>query len=251
MKILAVAFRKGGVGKSTLAVHLAFHLAAQGKRVLLVDTDEGDLSEVFPALDNDEHLVASKLLMGQVNCAPRLVSQNIWLAPADVEVIDVDDLPMDEMPDLRGNLQTHFAGDFDVVIIDTPPNLQRRFISALAAADGVVAPFSISSFSFHRLPKFLAAVENIKTALNPSLKLLGLVPFLVNSKSASEVEVLPYVQDKYGSLLINTPVMTRACVPTSLAESRPVWKNARSGNQRQAAKEMRAACREVVRRLYA
>lgn len=251
MKILAVAFRKGGVGKSTLAVHLAYSLAEQGKRVLLIDTDEDDLSEAFPSdgIDNG-YLVASSLFVGNVSQPPRLVSPNIWLVPADHAVVDVDDLPLDQLPDLRVTLHSHMANDFDAVIIDTPPNLQRRLISVLAAADGVISPITISSFSMHRLPKFLATVEQIRSRYNPSLKLLGLVPFLVNSRSVNELEAIPYLEEQYPDLVINTPVMQRACVPTALALGKPVWQSARSGNQRVAASEMRSACNEIISRLY-
>lgn len=250
MKILAVAFRKGGVGKSTLAVHMAYTLAEQGKRVLLIDTDEDDLSEAFPAGDDGEHLVASELFTGDMSHPPRQVAPNIWLVPADVAVVDVDDLPLSELPDLRQTLLTRFSDDFDVAIIDTPPNLQRRLISALAAADGVVSPITISSFSMHRLPKFMMTVDQIRDRYNPDLKFLGLVPFLVNSRSSNEVDAIPYLQEEYGDSVINHPVMQRACIPTALAMAKPIWQGQRSGNQRVAAAEMRAACNEIVNRLY-
>lgn len=250
MKILAVAFRKGGVGKSTLAVHLAYSLAEQGKRVLLIDTDEDDLSEAFPSISRVDRLVASELFTGDITHPPHQVAPNIWLVPADVAVVDVDDLPLSQLPDLRQTLISRFADDFDVAIIDTPPNLQRRLISVLAAADGVISPITISSFSMHRLPKFLSAVEQVRSRYNPSLKLLGLVPFLVNSRSANELEAIPYLQEQYADLVINCPVMQRACIPTALALAKPIWQGARSGNQRVASAEMRAACNEVIRRLY-
>lgn len=48
MKITTVANQKGGVGKTTLEIHLAACAAEDGKRVLVVDLDEGDLSQFFP-----------------------------------------------------------------------------------------------------------------------------------------------------------------------------------------------------------
>ncbi|UQB76542.1 ParA family protein (plasmid) [Pseudomonas shirazica] len=48
MKRTAVANQKGGVGKTTLEAHLACYAAEQGKRVLVLDLDESDLSQFFP-----------------------------------------------------------------------------------------------------------------------------------------------------------------------------------------------------------
>ncbi|WP_323011523.1 ParA family protein [Castellaniella sp.] len=253
MKILAIAYRKGGVGKSTLAIHLAYTLAAQGKRVLLIDTDEDDLSEAFPdQADYSNCLVASNLFKGSLACAPRQVAENIWLVPADLEVVDVDDATQGELPDLRSTILENFSDSFDIAVIDTPPNLQRRLISVLAAADAVVSPVTISSFSIHRLPKFLNTVELIRSRYNPDLRNLGLVPFLVNSRSRNELEGIAFLLEEYGEeMVINQPIMQRACVPTSLALAKPIFQAPRSGSQRQASAEMRSACNEIIARLYA
>jgi chromosome partitioning protein len=252
MLVLAVANQKGGVGKSTLGVHLAFRAAERGFRVLLIDIDEGDISEVFPEIDEDDatdYLKASHLFTGEIEGRqPRQVYERIGLIDADVDLLDVDDMPLDV---IRGPRETlaKLAANYDLCIIDTPPNLQRRMLGALAAADGVVSPFDISPFSLARMPKLMATVAGVKEEYNSELRHLGFLANKVNSKSVNEVEALPELRKAYGKLLFDESIIARACVATSLAQGRAVWHHARSGNQRAAAKEMRQACDAVLSRL--
>ena len=251
MHVLVVGTQKGGEGKSTSAIHLAFDAAERlGLRVLLVDTDEGDLAQVFPeAPEGGKFLMASHLYTGKGGKRkPRQVAPNIWLIEADVAVLDVDDMPVSVI-NKPAEVLAQFADDFDLVIIDTPPNLQRRMLGALVAADGVVAPFSVNAFSLHRIPKFVATVENVREHFNSRLRHLGLLPNKINSKAVDEMQALPELQEAYGDFYIPTPIVSRSCIPTSLAQGKPVWRNASSGNQRAAAKEMRAACKAVLDRL--
>lgn len=252
MLTLTVGNQKGGVGKSTFSVHLAFRAAERGYRVLLADIDEGDISEVFAEIeegDDTDYLKASHLFTGEVNGRrPRQVHEHIALIEADVDVLDVDDMPLEVIEQPRVSL-AELAGDYDLCIIDTPPNLQRRMLGALAASDAVVSPFNISPFSFARMPKLQATIAGVKSQYNPELRHLGFLPNMVNSKSVNEVEALPELREAYGELIFDEAIIARACVATALAQGRAVWHHARSGNQRAAAKEMRQACDAVLARL--
>lgn len=170
------------------------YAAEEGKRVLVVDLDEGDLSQFFAALeDGDEtpYLMSSQLFTGDHDgYQPRQVGPNTWLIEADVPLLDVDDMPLDVIHQLRPALE-RFAGDFDLCMIDTPPNLQRRMVAALTASDAVVAPFNISAFTLARLPKLMNTIETVQDRYNPELKFLGYLPNLVNSRSPEEIDALP------------------------------------------------------------
>ena len=252
MRTLTVGNQKGGVGKSTVSVHLAFRAAERGYKVLLADIDEGDISEVFPEIeesDNTDYLKASHLFTGEIEGRqPRRVYQGIALIEADVDVLDVDDMPLAVITQPRITLG-RLAADYDLCIIDTPPNLQRRMLGALVASHAVVSPFNISPFSFARMPKLQATIAGVKSEYNPQLDHLGFLANMVNSKSVNEVEALPELRDAYGELIFDTAIIARACIATALAQGRAVWHSARSGNQRAAAKEMRMACDAVLARL--
>lgn len=252
MLTLTVGNQKGGVGKSTFSVHLAFRAAERGYHVLLIDTDEGDISEVFPEIeegDDFDYLKASHLFTGAIEGRkPRQVHERIALIEADVDVLDVDDMPLGVIEQPRLSL-AELIGHYDLCIIDTPPNLQRRMLGALVASHAVVSPFNISPFSFARMPKLRATIAGVKSEYNPELNHLGFLANMVNSKSVNEIEALPELREAYGELIFDEAIIARACVATSLAQGRAVWHQARSGNQRAAAKEMRQACDAVLTRL--
>ncbi len=252
MQTVTVGNQKGGVGKSTISVHLAYRAAELGRRVLLIDFDEGDISEVFPEIekgDGTDYLKASHLFTGAIDGRrPRQVHERIALIEADVDVLDVDDMPLDVIDQPRASLAT-LAADYDLCIIDTPPNLQRRMLGALTASDAIVSPFNISPFSFARMPKLQATIAGVKAKYNPELRHLGFLPNMVNSKSVNEIEALPELREAYGDLIFDEAIIARACVATALAQGRAVWHQARSGNQRAAGKEMRQACDAVLSRL--
>lgn len=253
MKRTTVANQKGGVGKTTLEVHLACYAAEQGKRVLVVDLDESDLSQFFPPVEEDDdspYLVASQLFSDDhQQLEPRQVAENIWLIEADVALLDVDDMDLDVVTNLSKALD-RFTGQFDLCLIDTPPNLQRRMIAALAASDSVVTPFNISAFTLARMPKLMATIETVREQYNPDLRFLGFMPNLINSRSAEELEILPSLREEHGDAMFSQQITHRPCINKALANGTPVWWKARSGSQRAAGKEMKEACEAVLSKIY-
>lgn len=88
-RVIAVINHKGGVGKTTTTSSLGAALASRGFRVLLVDLDpQGNLSQIL-GVEQPESQVAHALLMD----APLPVinvSENLSLAPSDLELADAE-----------------------------------------------------------------------------------------------------------------------------------------------------------------
>ena len=248
MKVTTVANQKGGVGKTTIEVHLVSLAAEQGKRVLVVDLDEGDLSQFYPPLEDgdDTTYVQSSMLFSDEykGLYPRQVAANIWLIEADVPLLDLSIVTR-----LKEALD-HFSADFDLCMIDTPPNLQRRMIAALAASDAVVSPFNISGFTLARMPKLLSTIEAVREQYNPNLQFLGFLPNQINSRSTNEIDLLPSLQESYGDAMFPVHIVHRPCINSALASGNPVWWKAKSGSQRAAGREMKSACAAVLEKVW-
>lgn len=248
MEILTMANQKGGVGKTSMACHLGFYAAENGLRTLLVDFDEGDLSSVFLPEEPDlkKTLMARELFSNKgKKKGPLDVGKNISIIPSDSLLVDVDDLPLKTIINPRENLRS-LADEYDLCLLDTPPNLQRRLVASLIAADYAVSPIDIGPFTIERIPKMEEAVEGIRSEANPDLKHLGYIPAKVYGKSKNEVTAIDDLREALGDKFIDAPIFVRACVPVSLANRQPVWKNAKSGGQRVAGKEYKSACKEIL-----
>ena len=176
MKILAIANQKGGVGKSTLTVHLAYAAIEAGLRVLLVDMDkQGSLSLSFPAGDDAEPgLLASRLYDAAApQEGPEYITDRLAIIRADNALLSIDKAE-NEVIRRPGPALRQFAGDFDLCLLDTPPLLGVRLMASLAAADYVVTPVSVGLYELAGVADLLQTIHIVRTqGFNPRLRHIG------------------------------------------------------------------------------
>ena len=186
MKTLLLASHKGGVGKSAIATLFAHYQAQQGLRVLAIDLDhQGNLSR--PLARSGKAMVsactADRVLTGRgVTLAE---AGNLVLLPGGTGLRMLERQPQLHnrfIANLRGFLRS-VAERFDLCVIDTNPNPDIRVVAALAAADHVLSPIQLNQESMEGTARFLldrrVGLVCVQAALNPRLRLLGLLPNLV------------------------------------------------------------------------
>ncbi|MBK1613070.1 chromosome partitioning protein [Rubrivivax gelatinosus] len=213
MKTLVLANQKGGVGKSAVATLLAHHLHRAGRRVLAVDLDhQGNLSSILQR--------SNRALSAPVTADALLTSARVdvpagtfVLVPAADALLGLERQPAQHTPfarNLRAFLRAQ-AGRFDVCIVDTNPNPDIRVIAALASADFVLSPIQLNQEAIDGVRGLLhhprVGVHKIRAVLNPALRLVGLLPTMVEAtpfQKANFVEIIRHHQ----SLLI--PIGERA-----------------------------------------
>ena len=252
MKILAVANQKGGVGKSTLTVHLAYAAIEAGLRVLLVDMDkQGSLSLSFPPADDGEPgMVASRLYEAEPpQASPEYVADGLAIIRADNGLLSIDKAE-NQVSRRPGVALRRVAQDFDLCLIDTPPLLGVRLMASLAAADYVVTPVSVGLYELAGVADLIQTIHVIRTqGFNPRLKHVGILPMKTNNRSVEEREALESLREQYGAAILPEVLPERAPVRKAIARRRPVWVSTRGEGHLLAANEWRAACDSILGRI--
>lgn len=193
MKAFAIVNRKGGVGKTTTAVNLAYVLATSCRlRVLLVDCD-GQANATQILLPRGEYAGLGALLRGWACCYADLVEHtdvdglDVLPASEDLWALDIEAAGGDRgrcyraIRDMREALEEDDA--YDVMVMDCPPNLGASCVSAILASDGIIVPVLSDACSATGVGDLVDQIASLRS-LRPDLRVSGV---LVNQWHRSPV----------------------------------------------------------------
>ena len=198
VKTFAVSSNKGGVLKTSLTTNIAAMLSTQGKKVLIIDTDnQGNVALTFGKNhDQYENTIYDVLVSGfDINQAIVNVAQNIDMIPSndDMSYFDIDVLTNKaDYPnafDLLKNALGKITAEYDYIFIDTPPNLGLTVGNVLNAVEEVITPFHPETYSLRSLTKTIKAINNFKKT-NPKLKLNSIVPTKVRQTNLHTANIV-------------------------------------------------------------
>lgn len=211
-KIAAIINQKGGVGKSTTAINLSAALGEMGKQVLLVDLDpQGNSSSglgiekanlencIYDVLLNDvpiEDVIIPDVCPG-LDVAPATIN----LAGAEVELVS-EMARENRLKDAVGSMR----GKYDFIFIDCPPSLGLLTVNALVAADKLLIPIQCEFYALEGVTKLLESMKRVKTRLNPSLDIYGVLLTMFDSRTKLSLEVADEVRGYFGRAVFDTPI---------------------------------------------
>lgn len=199
--IYALANQKGGVGKTTTAVSLGACLAINGQRVLLVDADpQANATSCLGVDKRNTALSTYDLLVREVPLAQvtlRTSQERLDLAPAAPSLAGAT-VELVHLPNRERRLRQALEGttqQYDYVLIDCPPSLGILTINGLtAASDGVIIPVQCEYLALEGLSQLVRTIELVRRALNPGLKLRGLVMTMYDSRTTLARQVIEEVR---------------------------------------------------------
>ena len=220
MDIISVSNQKGGVSKTGVSFNLGTALALKhSQKVLLIDLDpQANLSE-YLKYEPDGKPTLTQLVMTACTggrLTPELVASAIRhndtagvdYIPSDINLANSETLMQTALSRetiLRRILSEDNIGGYDFVIIDCLPSLGTLLINALTAANKLLIPVQTQKFSLDGLQALNALYEQIKTAINPNITILGVLPTMVDRTSVSK-KAIAELHEKYSDVLFTTKI---------------------------------------------
>lgn len=197
---LAIASQKGGVGKTTLALNLAYSLAKLGHRTLLVDTDPQGSIGLSLARKNDQprslySYLTSGASLGDVALKTRMHELRLLLA-GPIPPSEIDDFTRVLGGEGLERLIDDASSHFDLLLIDTPSGLGGITRQVLEHATHVVSPLQAEPLalrSVHQLLELLAALR----ARGCSLSLVALVIFMLQVRNELSLAVAQEIWSQF------------------------------------------------------
>jgi chromosome partitioning protein len=214
-EIIVVCNQKGGVAKTTTSVSLATCLGGQGYRTLLVDLDpQGGCCTCLGLDAADLATTIYDVLIKRDFAAERaivpmqfgfdLLPSNTHLAGAEVELRQV--LSMETV--LRRKLAP-LRERYDYIVLDTPPSLGIMTVNALTAGTSALIPIACEYMALRGFADLLETIDNVRTVLNPDLRILGVLGTRFDARTNHQREVYEYLGSyctENGLRLFDTPI---------------------------------------------
>ena len=202
MRKIAIANRKGGVGKTTTAVNLSAGLGMAGNKVLLIDTDtQGHCSRL---LGVDPPAGLAELIDGTATPEKALITarDGLYLLSGGRNLEGISRLISREgiNPQLYLNKRLkQFDGKYDFVIVDTAPGFNELNINVLFYAKEVIVPVSLEVLSVEGLLSFQEEIEQIKEYSDVRIKYI--VPTFTDYRIKITTEILAQLKTTFPDIL--------------------------------------------------
>ena len=220
-KIVAIGNEKGGVGKTTSVINLAYYFShVRNKKVLVVDMDpQCNLTDKYFDQDDESKAKPASITrkVGEANVIsffdeefygkPVELNSNLHIFGATFNISSLNNCTNDEIGFFADNINK-LSEQYDYVFIDTAPSVGNLQYSALIACDGLLIPTTAEEDSFQGVSKILKSVARIKNTYGLDVSVLGMY---LNMVKKVPTQLQDYFATKlsedYGDLVFKTQVI--------------------------------------------
>ena len=249
--IIAVTNQKGGVGKTTSSINIAFYLAKAGKKTLLVDFDPQGNATSGLGIDKTElDATMADVVTGQKKLAEVIIPtefKNLSVAPTmptlantEVEIAQAEH----RFSRLKYAIEA-LNTDYEYILIDCPPALSLLTVNALIAAKYVLLPVQAEFYALEGLGQLLETMKLVRKNLNPTLDLIGVLPTMVDSRTSLSNQVLSEIAKHFPAKVFKTTIPRNVRLAEAPSHGVPIGAYDRFSK---GARAYKAAAKEVIER---
>lgn len=255
MKSIAFINQKGGVGKTTSTINIGAGLARMGKKVLLVDFDpQANLTYAFGIQPEDLNKTVYDLVKAESRGKPEkadsfLLELNIGgkyklhLLPSSIGLSALENETKDHpQRDFLFRKVLDYFKAFDYILVDCPPSLGVLTINALTAVHEVFIPVQTEFFALQGLGQISNVVSAVSKALNPALKLGGVIGTKYNNRKLHK-DVVKYLKGTFKHVVFKTVIRENIALAEAPSFGKDIYSYSPKSN---GAKDYQALCKEIV-----
>jgi len=210
-RVVALANQKGGVGKTTTAINLGASVAACDRKVLLIDLDPQANATSGLGLSKTEALSMYSVLLDGASLRSVVRETELatlHVAPSSVDLVGAE-VELGDEEDKQFRLRKAIEpvrGDYDYILIDSPPSLGLLTVNALVASDSVLVPMQCEYFALEGVSQLLNTIERVRGGLNPALEIEGLALTMYDDRMNLAKQVAQEVRAHFGPKVYDTVI---------------------------------------------
>lgn len=209
--VISVTNQKGGVGKTTSAINIAYYLAKMGHKTLLIDFDPQGNATSGLGVDKAELEVTMADVILEAKTLREVIIEtphkNLYLAPSMPTLANTEvELAQANRRFTRLKNAIDNAPEYEFIIIDSPPSLSLLTVNGLIAARYVLLPVQAEFYALEGLGQLLETMKLVRKSMNPTLDLIGVLPTMVDSRTSLSTQVLAEIHKHFPGKVFKTNI---------------------------------------------